>query len=313
MSMARTPHKPAPILPDPSTVADAHAITLAADQQTQDIEREMIFTAGKIASRIETALFYETVSQKVAVESYLELKKTKAFRALTYRDADGKAKHVSSLEEFCQVFLKRSQRRVQQLADNYHTIGADLYETAEQIGFGQRDYSALKALPADDQAIIKQAIAADDRDQVIDLLQEMAARHASEKAALQAETTEAKETAEARDQVVRKKEQRLNELEEENHKLKRRVQTTTPDEEALEVRNEADRIAFEAEHAVSANLRKAFDHLAEFGGQHSEFMLGLITQIELACDVLRADFGLLKAGPDGDSTPIWERAGAGQG
>lgn len=311
--MPRKAHSPAEIHAEPGPIPAGHALTLAEEQETKDLEREAAFEAAKTIGQIEALLFSATVAEKAIVETFLKLKENKAYRSIQFRDADGNLRRVADLGEFCERFLKKSYRRVQEMASNYHLIGADLYETAEQIGFRQKDYTALKALPADDQAIIKQAIAADDRDQVIDLLQEMAARHASEKAALQAETTEAKETAEARDQVVRKKEQRLNELEEENHKLKRRVQTTTPDEEALEVRNEADRIAFEAEHAVSANLRKAFDHLAEFGGQHSEFMLGLITQIELACDVLRADFGLLKAGPDGDSTPIWERAGAGQG
>lgn len=311
--MPRKAHSPAEIHAEPGPIPAGHALTLAEEQETKDLEREAAFEAAKTIGQIEALLFSATVAEKAIVETFLKLKENKAYRSIQFRDADGNLRRVADLGEFCERFLKKSYRRVQEMASNYHLIGADLYETAEQIGFRQKDYTALKALPADDQAIIKQAIEADDRDQVIDLLQEMAARHASEKAALQAEATEAKDTAEARDQVVRKKEQRLNELEEENHKLKRRVQTTTPDEEALEIRNEADRIAFEAEHAVSANLRKAFDQLAEFGGQHSEFMLGLITQIELACDVLRADFGLLKAGPDGDSTPIWERNGAAQG
>lgn len=124
---------------------------------------------------------------------------------------------------------------------------------------------------------------------------------------------DARETNEARDTLIKNKQARIDRVEEENHKLKRRVETTTPEEAVLEIRKEADRIAFVAEHEVSSNLRRAFDALAEKGGQHSEFMLGLITQIELACDVLRGDFGLLKAGPDGDSTPYWERQPAAAG
>lgn len=310
--MARKPHDP--IEPEvlPGKVP-GHAITLVEEKQARDIESEMIFTAGKVASRIETALFYETVSQKVAVESYLELKKTKAWAAMTYRDADGKAKNISSLDEFCERYLKQSQRRVQQLADNYHTIGADLYETAEQIGFRQKDYAALKALPADDQEVIKQAMQPEvDRDQILDLMQELAVRHASAMAAQTSKTKEAEETAASRDTIIKNKQARLDQAEEENVKLKRRVETTTPDEAALEIRKEADRIAFLAEHGVRANLRKAFEALIQHGGvhQHSEYMLGLITQIEFACDVLRGDYGLLKARPDGDSTPHWERGPA---
>lgn len=306
--MSRTPFKPADIHAEPGPLPESHAITLAEEQAAKDIESEMIFTAGKIASRIETALFYETVSQKVAVESYLELKKTKAYRALTYRDADGKAKHVSCLEEFCQVFLKKSQRRVQQLADNYHTIGADLYETAEQIGFGQRDYNALKALPADDQEVIKQAMQADDRDQVLDLLQEMAARHASEKAALQAQAKEAEETAEARDQVVKSKESKITQLEEANHKLKRRIEAATPDQVGEQLRDEVSQFAFGAEAQILGNLRAGFQALADHadanGVTHENFMAGCLAQIEGALITVRAEFGV-KAKPDADPVPDW--------
>lgn len=311
--MPRIKHKPAELHAEPGPIPAGHAITLAEERETKDIQRESAFEAARALGHIEASQFTARCAEKVTVETFLKLKKNKAYRAIEYRDDAGNLRACADLEEFCTRFLGASYRKVKELADNYHLIGPELYEQAEKIGFRRDDYRAFKALPSDDQDLIRQAMQADDRDQVIGLMQELAERHASERVALQAEAAEAKETAEARDQVVRKKEQRLNELEEENHKLKRRVQTTTPDEKALEIRNEADRIAFEAEHAVSANLRKAFDQLAEFGGQHSEFMLGLITQIELACDVLRADFGLLKAGPDGDSTPHWERAGAGQG
>lgn len=130
---------------------------------------------------------------------------------------------------------------------------------------------------------------------------------------LRAALRESRETLEARDQVVKAKEAKISQLEEAHNKLKRRVAKTTPDEVALEIRKEASLIAFEAEHAVRSNLAAAFEMLTDHGGvaAHSEYMLGLITQIELALSVLRADYGLLKAAPDGDPTPHWMRDTAG--
>lgn len=312
--MPRKPHQPAELGDTAGPMPAGHAITVLGEQETADIEREAAFTAARCLGRIEALEFSATVAARAQVEVFIELKQSKAYRAIQYRDAEGNRRHVADLEEFCERFLGKSGKRIREMAQQYHLLGGDLYEAAERIGFRNQDYRALKALPAEDQELIKQAMSADtDRDQVIDLLQEMAARHASEKAALQAEAKEATETAEARDTLIQNKQARLDQLEEENHKLKRRVETTTPEEEVLEIRKEADRIAFVAEHEVSANLRKAFDALTERGGQHSEFMLGLITQIELACDVLRGDFGLLKAGPDGDSTPYWDRQPAAGG
>lgn len=212
--MSRTPHKTPEIHAEPGPLPASHAITLAGEQETKDLESEMSFVAAKIVGRVETALFYETISQKVIVESYLELKKNKAFMALTYRDADGKAKRISSLHEFCEHVFKKSHRRVQQLVDNYHAIGADLFEQAEQIGFRQQDYRTLKALPADDQESIRQAMQHEaGRAEIIDLLQEMAMRHASEKAALQAKAREAEDTSAARDDVIKRKESKISELE----------------------------------------------------------------------------------------------------
>ena len=212
--MPRTPHKPAPTLPEPETVAEAHALTLAEERAAEDLESEMAFVAACAIGRMEALEFSATVADRARVEVYLELKKNKAYRALSYIDAAGNRRRVADLGEFCERFLKKSYRRVQEMASNYHLIGADLYEAAEQIGFRNQDYRALKALPADDQAIIKQAMSDDtDRDQLLDLLQELATRHASEKAALTAEAAEARETAEARDDVIKRKEETISKLE----------------------------------------------------------------------------------------------------
>ncbi len=305
--MSQRTHTPAEIHAEPGSLPAAHAITLAEERETNDLEREAAFEAARLVGNIEAARFSALCAEKVIVETFLKLKKNKAYRAIEVRDDVGNLRRCADLEEFCGRFLGASYRKVKELADNYHLVGADLFEQAERMGFKRNDYRALKALPADDQEAIKAAMQTDDRDQILDLMQELAVRHASEKAALKAQTTEAEETAEARSEVIAGKEAKINELEEANHKLKRRVETATPDEVALEIRKEADLFAFRAEHAVNSDLRQAFEALAKQGGNHSEYMLGLITQIELAASVLRADFGLLKAGPDGDPTPYWER------
>lgn len=308
--MSRQPHNAAEIVVEPGPLPEAHVHLLAGEKEAKSLESEMAFTAGKIASRIETALFYETVSQKIAVEAYIELKQNKAFHALTYRDADGKAKNISSLDEFCQVFLRTSQRRVQQLVSNYHTIGADLYDAAEQLGFRQKDYAALKALPADDQEVIKQAIAADSRDDVLNLLQEMAARHASEKAALQAEAAEAKETAQARDSVIQGKQKVIATLEEDLHKARHRLSIATPDDIGKQLCEETAGIGWSVVGLVNVDLARAFAALDEHAQandcSHAEFMSGVLFEIERALAAIREDYAV-KARPDGDERPDWTR------
>lgn len=68
-----------------------------------------------------------------------------------------------------------------QLAYNLNLLGPELYEQAEKIGFKVRDYQALKALPSDEQEIVKQALEAQNKESAVDLMQEMALKHKKEK------------------------------------------------------------------------------------------------------------------------------------
>lgn len=128
---------------------------------------------------------------------------------------------------------------------------------------------------------------------------------------LRAALRDAEGDLEASRQRVAVKEKETEKLTGEVLKLKRRVETQTPDEAAADIRKEAALFAFRAEHAIRGELRPAFqalfDHAEANGGDHSEFMLGLITQIEREANVLRAEFGLLKAKPDGEVLPDWMR------
>lgn len=307
--MPRIKHSPAEIHAEPGPLPTAHALTLTEERATKDIEREMAFMAAQTVGGVETALFLSACADKVIVEQFAKLKKNKAYRAVEFRDADGNLRRCADLEEFCERYFGSSYRSVKELHDNYHLIGPALYESAEKIGLKRDDYRTLKALPADDQAVIRQAMAEDaDRGTVIDLLQEMAARHASEKAALTAEATEAKETAEARDQVVKAKESKITQLEEANHKLKHRIAKATPDQVGEQLRDEVSQFAFGAEAQILGNLRAGFqalaDHADEHGLTHENFMSGCLAQIEAALLTVRAEFGV-KATPDAEDRPGW--------
>ncbi len=211
--MSRKPHQPAELGDTAGPMPAGHAITVAGEQETADIEREAAFTAARCLGRIEALEFSATVAARAQVEVFIELKQSKAYRAISYRDADGNRRYVADLEEFCERFLGKSGKRIREMAQQYHLLGGDLYEAAERIGFRNQDYRALKALPADDQVAIKAAMATDDREQILDLMQELSVRHASEKAALTAKAKEAEDTAADRDRVIGTKQGQISALE----------------------------------------------------------------------------------------------------
>lgn len=307
--MSRKPHQPAELGDTAGPMPAGHAITIAHEQEAKQIEQDMLSLAMQDVGSLRALDFIRKISGRAQVEIYLRQVKTRAYKAVSYTNAEGKTEKFPDIDTFCAVYLGESGRNLRNKAANYHLLGAELFEVSERLGFKGKDYSALKALPADDQEVIKQAMSPEaDRDQVIDLLQEMAARHASEKAALAAQAKEAEETAEARSEVIAKKESRINEQEETIHKLKRRIESATPDEVGQQLRDEVGQFAFAAEAEILGNLRAGFQALLDHGDAnnctHENFMSGCLAQIEAALLTVRGEFNV-KAKPDADPVPTW--------
>jgi hypothetical protein len=170
------------------------------------------FDAIKALGRIEAMQFSATVAEKFIAETAISIKESKKYKDLPYTDENGNRRHVATFEEFCEAFLGKSSRRVRELVSNYNTLGGELYEQAEKLGFRQKDYNALKALPADDRQLIAQAIESESLDSALDLMQQLAAKHQREKSALEAETAELKKSLASKDAVIQKKDEKLNEL-----------------------------------------------------------------------------------------------------
>lgn len=202
-------------------VPEGHEVTLAEEKMVRTVEQAVMDSAEifQMAGRIQMADFVATVAEKSIAEFYIKIKESKGYKGLPYRDADGKTATVATLDEFCEVFLKRSARRCRELESNYHLIGADLYETSEQLGLGQRDYNAIKALPEDHQQLVIQAIAqADSREAVVSLVEELANRNAverkklaDEKSSLEQKVSDLKADAEAHEQIIGDKNRKLDE------------------------------------------------------------------------------------------------------
>jgi hypothetical protein len=168
--------------------------------------------ALKMLGRIEAADFMATVAQKMIAETAINLKEGKKYKGLTFIDENGNGRRVATFEEFCEYKLGKSKRRVNELINNYNLLGPELFEQAEKLGFRQRDYNALKALPADDRQLIAQAIESESLDSALDLMQQLAAKHQREKENLETETAELKKSLASKDAVIQKKDEKLNEL-----------------------------------------------------------------------------------------------------
>jgi hypothetical protein len=216
--MARTPNE---------TVIEQHIVTdadtpglpamkAALDTQaivTQEVEDKI--NVIKAVGRIESAVFFGKISKKLLVETALAVKNNKEYKGLPFpSDYQGEKKTevISTFDEFCDAYLGKTSRHIRTLIKNYQTVGAELYEQAQALGFRQVDYDALKALPEDDKKLVLMAVEANDGDKAIELLQEMAVKHANEKAALSEQAETLRRDLDAKDELLAKKDEKINQL-----------------------------------------------------------------------------------------------------
>lgn len=178
------------------------------------------FDAIKALGRIEAMQFSATVAEKVIAETAISIKKSKKYKDLPYQDKNGNLRRVATFEEYCDAFLGKSYRRVMDLISNYNLLGSDLYEQAEMLGFRQKDYNALKALPADDRQIIAQAIESESLDNALDLMQQLAAKHQREKEKSAIEIADLKGNLGAMEARLKKKDDDINKLDHELERLR---------------------------------------------------------------------------------------------
>jgi hypothetical protein len=207
-----------PITPEvatPASLTETQNTAAAVDQAVMDAE-EVFRDLG----RLEGISFMATVADVAAAQVFEKIKKNKAYKNIPYFDEAGNRQYITDLEEFCRVKLGKSYSRVKQLSQNLRTLGPDLYESAEKIGFRAKDYRALKALPEAEQEVVKTAIASESKDEVLSILEDMAARHQAEREAAKKERDELSADLEARGKLLQDKSGKLERTEEELYKLK---------------------------------------------------------------------------------------------
>jgi hypothetical protein len=280
----------APIGATPEHIAEREALAHARGEVASVDEVLRWGEAQKLISRVETSAFFATVSDRVRAEAYAEIKKSKAYIGMPFIDQEGNLQRFQDLEEFCRAKLGKSYRRCEQILANYQMLGGDLYETAQRIGLGQRDYVSIKALPANDREVIEQAIAEGaSRPEVIEKLVALTERQVREKEALQAEMAERDATIEAKDERAAEREQRIDKLQTDLRKAKRELAQAEPDQVEDQLRTTLAKASLNARAQIGASgegvasvanaVRELLAHGEETGADHRDYVAGLLQEL----------------------------------
>ena len=183
------------------------------DQQSVLLAHNM-FDQHKVAleaaAKISTHTGYQTISSAAVLREYERLTESKSYLGVPYTDAHGNLVMTQSIDEFCRQFLPHGAdwfRKQRALLD---TLGDAAVDFLTALGVSGRRLAAIKDAPDELRETLAQAVKAGDKDRALFLADRMAAEVRAA-----AEASEALATrAGALEQIIERKDKRINELDE---------------------------------------------------------------------------------------------------
>ncbi|WP_419851617.1 hypothetical protein [Actinobacillus pleuropneumoniae] len=284
-----------------------NATALAAKAMTQDKAQ-----AYEMLGMVKMSDFTRKLVTVSHIKVLAEFKETKKYKDLDIQDTKGNWLHVTKWEEFCNA-LGYSREKIDMDILNLSTFGEDFLETSQRLGLGYREMRKLRQLPEDARAEIIDAdySEATDKEELIEKIEDLTAKHAKEKEALQAQLKRKSEDYEAQAKVLANKNERINKLDMALAKKTHLIDTQTPDQRGGTLREEAAQISYKAEAILRGQVFQAFEALAkhseETGIDHRQFMSGVLAEYQLILSELKERFNLDDE-PTGDALPEWARA-----
>lgn len=285
---------------------EQNAVALAAKALTQDIAE-----AHEAMGMLKAFNFVGKLLTVGSLKILADIKETKKYKGLvTY--IDGKLLTVGSWEQYvtaCGLGVKKVDEDLRNLT----VFGEDFLETSQRLGLGYREMRKLRQLPEEARAEIIDAdySEATDKEELIEKIEDLTAKHAKEKAELEAKLKRKSDDYEAQAKVLANKNAQIDRLDTELAKKTKAIETQTPDSKGALLRQETTAISYSAEAILRGQLYKAFEtltqHQAETGIDHRQFMSGLLAEYQLILSELKSQFNINDQ-PSDDDLPDWAKA-----
>jgi hypothetical protein len=211
---------------DAQQEADEHAAALTRDEHLE--ARDFM---NRMMGHVEMTRAFADFANVQSLVKLAEIKKDKLYKSLKgvkAYDRDGKIiANVGTWDGFCRA-IGMSSSKVDQDIQNLNTFGEEALDRLNQLGIGYRNMRRLRQIPEEDRiAIIEgEQIEVGDKEQIVDLIEQMSAKHAREKKELSDKVENLESERQVDQRLLADKETKLNELERE---LRRDL---TPDQAA---------------------------------------------------------------------------------
>ena len=184
--------------------ADALSSTLNA------ITTGQLLLSEKVGA-LKATDFIKKLVTVTEIKMLAEIKESKEYKDLRVFDSEGKVVTVTSWEQFCKS-LGHSREKVDQDILNLSVFGEAFLETSQRMGIGYRDLRKLRQIPEEERDVIinGEAVQAEDKDSLIELIEDMSVKHAKVKDKLERQVKDLTAEAQAKDRVIAEKQRTIN-------------------------------------------------------------------------------------------------------
>jgi hypothetical protein len=172
------------------------------------------FELGTALGTAMTAAMLEKMCAAARIRAFEEARKSKAYKNFPVQFPSGKCAVAHNIHEFCQVVFGQSYRVLAEESHSLARLGEDVYSIVKQLNLPRANVRLLLELPEDEREELQSAIGAADGDksEVASIIHDLVDKLTVERKRV----ADAQKTIEAKDSVLKIKEQRISALEEED-------------------------------------------------------------------------------------------------
>lgn len=203
-------------LNDAREINAAEAINIAASTDSN-------IDIGMVLGRVQMAHAVSSFADAVSLATLKEIKESKKYRGLKGKvvsaglilDGGGENEIVltGTWDEFCKI-CGTSKSKVDEDLQNLSVFGEKALRSMQTLGVTTKDLRRLRQLPQEDLTTIVEGevVKVQDRDEALEIIEELSAKHRQEKQSLQTEVTKLTQEKESNDRLLAEKNKKIDSL-----------------------------------------------------------------------------------------------------
>lgn len=215
-------------------MSNKHIDADAVWQETAASEKALVAAAAtaeqiemnQLLGRLQATQAIAAMLDGLSLAQIAQIKEGKRYKQLAGQKMvfDGVEIRLDTWEGFCAA-LGSSRRAIEEKLDNLRLLGAEALDKATALGMTTQELRKLRRLDASDQQIVigEIEVAAGDKEAIIDLITDMAAKHSKEREELQAKLEDQRGEAVASERIIEERNKRIDKLEKQLHKQQHRT------------------------------------------------------------------------------------------